>query len=340
MSQAQKSDLISVIMPCYKMGNFITEALASVAAQTYNDWEAIVVDDAGPEDGTKEAVEVFARDCPHHRVEFIRHDRNRGVSAARNTAMHAAHGKWLAFLDPDDVWLPEKLDRQLEQLRSAPGNVGCFAFGHIERVGAGNAYAPGASIMGVAPRESDPWGPQIIAEGKAMFPFSTFIVRRDAVESVGGFCEGLPFQNEDRLFLGCVSARGKLTWLAEPLCIYRVHDGSATTTVIQQNAAIMVEFDLCARLVLWLRKQSGQHATGRRLMSGMVLNRLRQLLSDSHWRSWRGIVVDLSIQLALAYPRQLPRLSYQFFRQSSAIRFIRRLLRLTLKRVSPPGEVL
>ena len=86
------------------MGRFIGEALESVGKQTYTNWEVIAVDDCGPEDGTKEAVENFTKKYPSHRVIYHRHETNGGVSAARNTAIGLARGEYLAFLDPDDWW--------------------------------------------------------------------------------------------------------------------------------------------------------------------------------------------------------------------------------------------
>jgi glycosyltransferase involved in cell wall biosynthesis len=113
--------LVSVIIPSFKMGQFIGEALESVGAQTYQHWEVIVVDDAGPEDGTRAAVEAFAAKHADHRVEYLRHEVNRGVSAARNTAIGVARGGLLAFLDPDDAWFPEHLATHVELQRSSPG---------------------------------------------------------------------------------------------------------------------------------------------------------------------------------------------------------------------------
>ena len=71
--------LVSIIIPSYKMGRYIGEALESVGKQTYENWEVIAVDDCGPEDGTKEIIESFAACHPQHRIEFIRHQKNGGV---------------------------------------------------------------------------------------------------------------------------------------------------------------------------------------------------------------------------------------------------------------------
>jgi glycosyltransferase involved in cell wall biosynthesis len=110
--------LISIIIPCYNMGKYITEALESIGKQNYTHWEVIAVDDCGPEDGTKEIVESFAASHPEHRVEFIRHVENGGVSKARNTAIHAANGEFLAFLDPDDFWGATFLSEHMKVIES------------------------------------------------------------------------------------------------------------------------------------------------------------------------------------------------------------------------------
>ena len=70
MTEESKHPLVSVIMPCYKMGRFIGEALESVGKQTYTNWEVIAVDDCGPEDGTRKAVEFFAKQFPNNRINL------------------------------------------------------------------------------------------------------------------------------------------------------------------------------------------------------------------------------------------------------------------------------
>ena len=105
--------LVSVIIPTYNRAALVAEALASVKAQTYRDYEIVVVDDGGT-DGTWEVLSG----CREIRV--LRHPHRRGVSAARNTGINAARGQWLAFLDSDDLWLPDKLARQMAYLTTRP----------------------------------------------------------------------------------------------------------------------------------------------------------------------------------------------------------------------------
>ena len=104
---------VSVIIPTYNRAALVAEALASVQAQTYRDFEIVVVDDGGT-DGTAAALAEWRE------VKVLRHSRRRGVSAARNTGINAARGQWLAFLDSDDLWLPDKLARQIAYLTTRP----------------------------------------------------------------------------------------------------------------------------------------------------------------------------------------------------------------------------
>lgn len=112
--------LVSVIMPSYNTGKFIAESIASVVAQTYTDWELIIVDDAST-DNTDEIVAKAIRHCEEQqgdaailgRICYLKNDRNRGAAYSRNRALREARGKWVAFLDSDDLWAPDKLEKQI-----------------------------------------------------------------------------------------------------------------------------------------------------------------------------------------------------------------------------------
>ncbi|MBU4233654.1 MAG: glycosyltransferase family 2 protein [Proteobacteria bacterium] len=110
--------LVSVIIPTYNRADLVRQALASVKAQTYRDFEIVVVDDGGT-DGT---YEVLSADRD---LRVLRHPRRRGVAAARNLGVAAARGEWLAFLDSDDLWLPDKLARQILLLEAQPELLIC-----------------------------------------------------------------------------------------------------------------------------------------------------------------------------------------------------------------------
>ncbi len=101
--------LISIIMPAYNSASYIGESIESVQAQTYPHWELIIVDDCSTDD-TEKAVQKYLSD---ERIKFLKNQSNSGAAVSRNYALREAQGRWIAFLDSDDVWLPEKLERQL-----------------------------------------------------------------------------------------------------------------------------------------------------------------------------------------------------------------------------------
>ena len=107
-----EDELVSVVIPFFNRTALLPRALKSVIEQTHEDLEIILVDDGSSED----ASEVLSA-IPDGRVRLLRHDRNRGVSAARNTGIKAARGEFISFLDSDDEWFPTKTEKQLAQLR-------------------------------------------------------------------------------------------------------------------------------------------------------------------------------------------------------------------------------
>jgi glycosyltransferase involved in cell wall biosynthesis len=109
---------VSVIIPAYNRVHYVSAAVESVLAQTFSDFEIIAVDD-GSSDGTHEVLKSFGG-----RIRLIRQE-NRGVSSARNTGVRAARGKWIAFLDSDDQWHPEKLESQIGVLKKHNAKL-CF----------------------------------------------------------------------------------------------------------------------------------------------------------------------------------------------------------------------
>lgn len=115
---------VSVIIPCHNAAGVIGRALASVQAQTLTDWEAIVVDD-GSTDASLDALAPYRADP---RIRVIRLPGNRGAGPARNAGIDGARGRWLAFLDADDEWLPEKLARQTAFLQTTGARIGATAY--------------------------------------------------------------------------------------------------------------------------------------------------------------------------------------------------------------------
>ncbi len=107
----QDYGLVSIITPSWACGKFIGETIKSVQAQTYQNWELLVQDDCST-DNTREVVISFAQEDP--RIKYECNPVNSGAAITRNNALRRASGRWIAFLDSDDLWLREKLERQLE----------------------------------------------------------------------------------------------------------------------------------------------------------------------------------------------------------------------------------
>ncbi len=106
------NDLISIVMPSYNTGKYIAESIKSVLAQTYKDWELLIVDDCSV-DNTDAIVAEFH----DTRIRYFKNEKNSGAAVSRNRALREAKGKWIAFLDSDDLWHPNKLETQLSFMK-------------------------------------------------------------------------------------------------------------------------------------------------------------------------------------------------------------------------------
>lgn len=103
-----KDGLVSIIMPSWNTGKFIAESIHSVIDQTYTNWELLIVDDCSS-DNTDEIVDSFQ----DNRIKYFKNEKNFGAAVTRNRAMREARGEWIAFLDSDDLWMPQKLEHQI-----------------------------------------------------------------------------------------------------------------------------------------------------------------------------------------------------------------------------------
>lgn len=121
--------LVSIITPTYNCAKFIARTLDSVQAQTYQNWEMIIIDDRS-QDNTKEIVEGYMKDDP--RIQYHLLDVNSGAAVARTTAMSLAKGSYMAFLDSDDIWMPDKLERQIRWMNDNGYAFSCTAYEQID----------------------------------------------------------------------------------------------------------------------------------------------------------------------------------------------------------------
>lgn len=123
---------VSIIMPLFNSEAYLSEALESIRRQSYDDWELIVVDD-----GSTDRSFTIAESFPDDRIRLFQHHANRGVGAARNTALEHVRGRFVAFMDSDDVWLNEKLERQLAYMNEQKA---CMCFTAYETIEADGSH--------------------------------------------------------------------------------------------------------------------------------------------------------------------------------------------------------
>ncbi len=232
---------VSIIMPVFNGERFLAESIESVLGQSFSDWELLVVDD-GSADSSAAIAQKYAARNPA-RVRYLEHEghANRGATTSRNLAVRASSGTWLALLDADDVWLPNKLSEQMALLATAPRADMIYGAPRYwsswsDRDGAGAADrvvlpAPPHDCLVPPPTlllSNHPLGP-----GSAPCP-SDLVVRRELAVRVGGFEE--EFQGdlqlfEDQAFLAKIYLTGWVypstrTWLQ-----YRLHDDSCDARV-------------------------------------------------------------------------------------------------------------
>lgn len=119
-----ENNLVSIITPTYNCGKYIAETIESVLAQTYKNWEILIVDDCS-KDNTKEIVDRYQKEDP--RIHYYCLPKNSGAAEARNEALRRAQGRWIAFLDSDDLWTPKKLEHQIKFMENND-----FAFSYHE----------------------------------------------------------------------------------------------------------------------------------------------------------------------------------------------------------------
>lgn len=230
--------LVTVVMIFLNGEEFIAEAIDSVVAQTYANWELILVDDGSTDGGTRIARDYATRHPD--RIRYIEHEghANRGMSASRNAGVREGRGDYISFLDCDDLWLPERLTRYVEAIEAFPD--------------AGMVYGPTlywyswAAERGVAPAvlgEPD-WPSQLhvptgvlieppvalrqflVSEGSCLPCMNSLIIRPSAYQSVGGFEEVFRGFYEDQVFLSKMTYHHRVAVIDEVLDYYRQHSKS------------------------------------------------------------------------------------------------------------------
>jgi glycosyltransferase involved in cell wall biosynthesis len=208
---------VSVVIPTHNRARVVGRAIRSALAQTYQALEVIVVDD-GSTDNTTEVVNGI-RD---ERVRYIRHDRNLGGGAARNTGIGAANGQYVAFLDSDDEWMPQKLWRQIHVLEEAGPSLGAVCTGFVAVDGRGDVRRTRI------PRPRDMERDELLA-GNRVGTASTVLARRALLEAIGGFDTSLTSCQDWDMYLR-LADRSRFGFVPEVLVRYYVGNGDQITS--------------------------------------------------------------------------------------------------------------
>lgn len=130
------NELVSIIVPVYNVEKYIEETMECVAAQTYGNWELLLVEDGGT-DGTRDRIEGFMEKHPEYRIRLLRQPSNMGAARARNRGLKEAQGRYIAYLDADDLWAPEKLERELAFMREKGAAFAFTAYEFADELGRG-----------------------------------------------------------------------------------------------------------------------------------------------------------------------------------------------------------
>lgn len=135
----REAGLVSIIMPSYNTAPYIKQTIQSVLDQTYANWELIIVDDCST-DNTNEVVDTI-KDC---RIHYLKNEKNSGAAISRNKALREAKGQWIAYLDSDDLWMPEKLEKQIKFMEE---NGYVFSYTNYEEIDV-DGYETGVKVTG------------------------------------------------------------------------------------------------------------------------------------------------------------------------------------------------
>jgi len=242
---------VSVIIPAYNASAFIERTLETVRAQTYVDYEIIVVDDGSVDDTQAVAAEYLSR---HGLAGRCIRQPNKKVASARNAGMYAAKGAFIALLDSDDLWYPNKLEAVLGEFKRHPDidlichheNIICH--GHVARV---LRHGPLSSQM----------YERLLYEGNILSPSAT-VFKKAVALSIGGFCEDPNFDTaEDYDFWLRMCRVARFQFLDAVLGEYQVWEGRATRRIEYHythlenviRAHFMASFDKCASVFDQLR---------------------------------------------------------------------------------------
>jgi glycosyltransferase involved in cell wall biosynthesis len=234
-----KKPLVSAIIIFLNEENFIQEAIESVFAQTYENWELLIVDDGSTDRSTEIALNYAAQHPA--KVRYLEHEghQNQGMSASRNLGIRQAKGEYIAFLDADDVWLPHKLEQQVEILDSQP--EAAMVYGPVQWWYSWKGDPAEIQRDFVTDLHVQP--DTLVKPPKLLIPLlrnesvttTNGLIRRDLIEGIGGFENSFRGMYEDQAFYAKVCLNAPVFVAGECWYRWRKHPGSACAVAVSNG---------------------------------------------------------------------------------------------------------
>jgi glycosyltransferase involved in cell wall biosynthesis len=247
--------LVSVVIPAYNVAGFIAQALDSVLAQTYRNFEIVVVNDGSPDTPALEAALAPYRD----RIAYITQE-NGGPGVARNAGIECTSGELVAFLDADDVWLPDNLAVQVTRANADPG----LAVVHADARVIGDPTTSGMTLRQLNRSGGRASFAAIVSESYTLTTSCT-VVRRAWLDRVGRFDPALRRSEDFDLWLRIAHAGGRFEGTTRVLTHYRRHAQSTSADLWAMADAVLRVLDKCERtLQLNETERAAVHAARRR----------------------------------------------------------------------------
>lgn len=283
----KKAPLFSVIIPCYNASHTLVDTIISVLAQSVADWEMIVVDD-GSSDRSPEIIKILTELDTRIKLEQLPHQ---GVSVARNTGVRVSTGRYIAFLDADDLWLPDKLALHAKHFaRQLQAGV---SFARVRFMSPSGQ--PLAQVSAVPKRGLDAFS--LLTENHVSTS-SNIVARREIFESLGGFQEDMSFaEDHEWLFRVAVDGRWTVSGIAQTLVHYRTSHGSLSSDLSRMESGWLTMLSKAANYApdFLLRHRSSAEAIYYRYLARRALRQGDEASIGLAYinRAWRANAIAL-----------------------------------------------
>jgi glycosyltransferase involved in cell wall biosynthesis len=311
-SPKPNSPLVSVIIPAFNISQYISDALDSILSQDFSDYEIIVVNDGSHD--TEELERVLK---PYQqRIIYLTHEKNKGLSGARNTALRMSRGEYIALLDGDDVWLNNKLSEQVAFIQSDNYDLvyaDALLFGD-------SPWAAGTTFMDKSPSVGEVTLESLLAL-RCCVVVSTVLGKRQAIVDAGMFDEQVRITEDFDLWVRMALNRNRFGYQRQVLAKYRYRGDSLSANRIKLNeGALRVLNWVKSRNDLNERECEALERTATKLGSRVVLLRAKLMILEGDFSTARQLLSkarkgsnNWKILLALFGLRAAPRLVQKLY---------------------------